>query len=120
MMRPQIRREILAFAAASTLAACAATGPSNPSGPGSAISSAPAAAAAPAAKGMKSAYGNYVRVTRNGQAVYCKEERDTATRMMQETCLTQAQMEAQEENARKFMQGTQGIANTPASGPYGH
>jgi hypothetical protein len=41
----------------------------------------------------------------------------TGTRMMQETCLTQAQMDAQEENARNFTQGVQGIALPPPSSP---
>jgi hypothetical protein len=66
---------------------------------------------------MKAAYGSYVRVMRNGQALYCKKESDTATRMVQETCLTPAQMQAQQENARDFMRSTQGMANAPVTGP---
>ena len=33
--------------------------------------------------------------------------------MIEETCLTQAQMDAEQEKARNFTEGVQGIANLP-------
>jgi hypothetical protein len=89
---------LLVFAAAAALTACATSGPP-PAGAG----------AAPA--------GNYRRVVRNGQTLYCQRDTPTGTRMMQETCLTQAEMDAQEEKARSFTQGVQGIALPPPSSP---
>ena len=116
MTKQPFSAAVLAFAAAVTLAACAAPGPRN-SSTGSSRGSVPAAAAAAPAKDMKATYGNYGRVMRDGQTLYCKKESDTATRMVQETCLTPEQMLAQQENARNFMQGAQGIANTPPTSP---
>ena len=103
-MTGQFRHEFVGFAAALALSACAATGPP------------PAAASSDAAaKNSPKAYGNYMRVVRGGQTLYCQKDADTSTRMVRETCLTQAQAQAQEENARNFMQGATGIANVPVS-----
>jgi hypothetical protein len=117
-MKLQTGVRLFAFAAPLALGACAATGAAGSHATGPANVSAPASVAS-AADGPK-AYGNYMRVVRNGQTLYCQKDLDTATRMVQETCLTPAQAQAQQENAHNFMQGAQGIANTPASGPYGH
>jgi hypothetical protein len=92
-------RWLLVFVAAAALSACATGGPPKPAGTGSAPT------------------GNYRRVVRNGQTLYCQRDTPTGTRMMQETCLTQAEMDAQEEKARSFTQGVQGIAMPPPSSP---
>jgi hypothetical protein len=99
----QFRQQFVGFAAALALSACAVTAPP------------PAATTATdtAAKNAPKACGNYVRVVRAGQTLYCQKDADTSTRMVHETCVTQAQ--AQEENARNFMQGATGIANSPVS-----
>jgi hypothetical protein len=118
-MKLQFGEKLLVLAAPLALGACAATGAagSHPTGPTNV--SAPASVPT-AADNSPKAYGAYVRVVRNGQTLYCQKDSDTATRMVHETCLTQAQAQAQQENAHNFMQDAQGIANTPASGPYGH
>jgi hypothetical protein len=118
-MRSQIRWGGCAFAAALALSACAATHSVSSNGGGSASPATPATAAAPST-GSPKAIGDYNRVVRNGQTLYCKKDTDTSTRMVLETCLTQAQAQAQAEAAHHFMQDSQGIANTPASGPYAH
>jgi hypothetical protein len=118
-MRRPFRQQLVGLAAALTLCACAATGPtpSNPPGPTSAGT--PPTAATTAQNAPK-AYGNYVRVVRGGQTLYCQKDADTSTRMVHETCLTQAQAQAQEENARNFMQGATGIATSTAPPQNGH
>jgi hypothetical protein len=118
-MKLQFGTKLLACAAPLALGACAATGAAGSHATVPATVSAPAGVAA-APDNSPKAYGNYLRAVRNGQTMYCQKDSDTATRMVQETCLTPAQAQAQQENARNFMQGAQGIANTPASGPYGH
>lgn len=118
-MQQQSAGKLLAVMAPLALAACAATGAAGSHATGPTNVAAPASVA-PAADNSPKAYGNYLRVVRNGQTMYCQKDSDTATRMVQETCLTPAQAQAQQENAHNFMQGAQGIANTPASGPYGH
>ena len=118
-MTRQIRQQFVGFAAALALGACAATGPtpSNPAPPASVGAPPTASSGDAAAKNSPKAYGNYVRVVRAGQTLYCQKDADTSTRMVHETCLTQAQAQAQtqEENARNFMQGATGIANVPVS-----
>ncbi len=118
-MKLQIVPKLLAFAAPLALGACAATGAAGSHATGPTNLSAPASVA-PASDNSPKAYGNFMRVVRNGQTLYCQKDSDTASRMVQETCLTEAEAKAQQENAHNFMQGAQGIANTPASGPYGH
>ncbi len=115
-MKRQFRLVILAFSGALALSACATTVPGPARAAVSASPSAPAAAA-PASGNAPKVFGNYVRVVRGGQTLYCQKDADTSTRMVHETCLTQAQAEAQQENARNFMQGAQGIATTPVAGP---
>jgi hypothetical protein len=116
-MRSQIRGALLALALAAALTACAATAPASSIGTGAASSSAPPATASASAKHMHGAFGNYTRVVRDGQTFYCDQEKDTGTRMLHETCLTQSQMEAEQENARNFMQGVQGMAASPPANP---
>ncbi len=116
-MRSQLSGVLLALALAAALSGCAATAPASSAGSGSASSSAPVATATAPAKHLQGAYGNYTRVVRDGQVFYCDQEKDTGTRMVHETCLTQTQMEAQQENARNFMQGVQGMAASPPSNP---
>ena len=112
-MKQQLGGKCLAFAAAPlVLCACAATGPAASTAP--AKVSVPATVTTAPRDGPK-AIGNYRRVVRNGEALYCQKDADTATRMVQETCITQAQAVAQQENARNFMQSTQGIATSVAS-----
>jgi len=115
-MTQRFHEKLIGFAAASALSACAATGPAPANGPGPASAVTPPATTT-AANNAPKAYGNYIRVVHGGQSLYCQKEADTSTRMVHETCLTQAQAQAQEENARNFMQGATGIANTPVSGP---
>ncbi|HEV2700196.1 MAG TPA: hypothetical protein VGV09_01095 [Steroidobacteraceae bacterium] len=93
------------FAVALALSSCAATGPAKPS------------STSPATTGAS--VGNYRRVVRNGQTLYCINEIPTGKRMVEETCVTQAQMNEQEEKARNFTQGTQGMA-LPLASPNSH
>jgi hypothetical protein len=114
-MTRQFRQQFVGFAAALALSACAAPGPtpSNPP-PAASVGTAPTATSSDGAtKASPKAYGNYVRAVRGGQTLYCQRDADTSTRMVHESCLTLAQ--AQEENARNFMQGAMGIANVPVS-----
>lgn len=87
------------LAAAAVLTSCAATVPTQP-------------APKPAATAAKTAPG-YRVVVRNGQTLYCTKEMPTGSRMIEETCLTQAQMDAARDNARNFTEGVQGIATLP-------
>lgn len=43
---------------------------------------------APAA--LKAAYGNFIRVSRNGQTIYCNEDYGPGSHIRYETCLTPA------------------------------
>ena len=117
-MRQPFSGQLVVFANALLLSACAATHPAGSNGTPSANAAIPATAA-PATNNDPKAYGNYVRVVRKGQTLYCQKDLDTGTRMVHETCLTQAQAQAQQDNARNFMQSAQGIANTPVS-PIAH
>lgn len=90
---------IQSLAAAMVLTSCAATVPAQP-------------APKPAATAAKTMPG-YRAVVRNGQTLYCTKETQTATRLVEETCLTQAQMDAARDNARNFTEGVQGIATLP-------
>lgn len=114
-MTRQFRQQLVGFAAALVLSACAATGPAPATPAGPARADAPPASHTAAAQNAPKAYGNYARVVRGGQTLYCQKDADTSTRMVHETCLTQAQAQAQEESARQFMQNTTGIANSPVS-----
>ncbi len=114
-MKLHTRGRHMAFAAALALGACATTPPPPAQNPSPASIPAPAATTGTAARKEPQAYGNYLRVVRGGQTLYCQKDSDTNTRMVHETCLTPAQARAQEEEARRFMQGAQGISNTPAS-----
>ena len=112
-MKQRSGRKRLIFAAAPlVLCACATTGPA--ASTAAAKVSVPATVASAPGDSPK-AIGNYGRVVRNGQTFYCQKDADTATRMVHETCITQAQAQAQQENARNFMQSTQGIATSVAS-----
>jgi hypothetical protein len=90
---------LLTITAVLALAACAATGPPQPSH---------AAAAAPA---------SYKRVVRNGVTLYCRKEMPTGTRFVEETCLTQAQMDAQQKNAQGFTDDVHGMTVLPPTSP---
>lgn len=100
-MNKDLARGLQILTAALALAACAATVPPKPT-------------AAPAATGVATV-GGYRRVQRNGQTYYCIKEIPTGSLMAQETCLTQAQMDAEQEKARNFAEGVQGIATLPPS-----
>jgi hypothetical protein len=117
-MKQRFGGTFLACAAALALCACAATGPGGSDGTAAAKATVPASVTT-APNNSPKAIGNYMRVQRNGRTLYCQKDLDTATRMVQETCLTQAQAEAQQENARNFMQGAQGMATT-VPGPNTH
>jgi cytochrome c len=98
-------------AATLVLAACAATSPAQPT------AAAPTAAATqPAVPGSAPA-SNYKRVVRSGQTLYCKKETPTGTRFVEETCLTQAQMDAREKNAQNFTDDVHGMAVLPPTSP---
>jgi hypothetical protein len=114
-MRSQFMGALLACAAAAALAACAATNPASSASAGSAGAGVPAAAAAPPAKPLRGELAAYKPVVRDGETWYCAQEKDTGTRMMHETCLTQSQIEAKEENMRHFMQDAQGLATSSAN-----
>lgn len=92
-----LRLGLLLWAAAAWLSACTAAGPPKP------------------ASTVTSPYGNYRQVVRNGQTFFCRSEKVTGTLFTEENCLTQAQMQAQEENARRIAQDAQSIAVAPAS-----
>ena len=94
------------------LGACAAPAPAPakiPATPEATAASAKSTSSAPAT------IGKYRRVVRNGQTYYCTQERPTGSLTMQETCLTQAQAEAQEKAARDFALGVQGLPQLPPS-----
>jgi hypothetical protein len=93
------------------LAACAAPGPAQPT-----AVALPAAAAQPTVPGSGPA-SNYKRVVRSGQTLYCKKETPTGTRFVEETCLTQAQMDAREKNAQNFTDDVHGMAVLPPTSP---
>jgi hypothetical protein len=98
-------------AATLMLAACAARGPAQP------IAAAqPAAVAQPTGTGSAPA-SNFKRVVRGGQTLYCKKETPTGTRFVEETCLTQAQMDAREKNAQNFTDDVHGMAVLPPTSP---
>ncbi len=97
---------LLILAAASALTSCATTAPA-------AQATVPAKPAAVPAASAATAVPGYRRVMRNGQTLYCVKEIPTGSRMIEETCLTQAQMDAEQEKARNFTEGVQGIATLP-------
>jgi hypothetical protein len=93
------------LAAACALGACATTAPATQATVPAKPVAVPAASAA--------TLPGYRRVVRNGQTLYCINEIPTGSRMMEETCLTQAQMDSEREKARNFTEGVQGIATLP-------
>jgi hypothetical protein len=97
--------------AALVLTACAAPGPAQPS-----AAAPPPVAVQPTVTGSAPA-SNYRRVVRSGQTLYCKKETPTGTRFVEETCLTQAQMDAREKNAQNFTDDVHGMAVLPPTSP---
>jgi hypothetical protein len=112
-MKQQFHGKHFAFTIALGLSACATTGPAPSTATPASVS--PPATAATSAQSGPNAYGNYLRVVRGGQTLYCQKDTETSSRMVHETCLTPAQAQAQQDSARQFMQGAQGIATTPIS-----
>jgi hypothetical protein len=96
-----LRFGLLLLAVAAGLSACATTAPTKP------------------AATVSSSSGGYRQVVRNGQTLYCRTEKVTGTLFQEENCLTQAQMQAQEEDARRFAHDVQGLA-TATSSPNSH
>lgn len=100
---------LLVAAAVSALAACAAPAPKDVAPAPTGVTGVTAAGQA----GKSSA--DYRLVTKNGQELYCKRQKVTAslTRVV-ETCLTAAQLEAQRNNAQDYINKTQGSPELPA------
>jgi hypothetical protein len=96
---------VLVCAATLALDACAATAPAQP-----------IVAARPSGASTATS-SNYKRVVRNGQTLYCKKETPTGTRFVEETCLTQAQMDAQEKKAQSFTDDVHGMTVLPPTSP---
>ena len=113
-MNSRFTLTVMLIAASAAISACATT--PTPAPVVAAVPVAPVKGSTATAKPMKSAYGNYTRVVRNGQAMYCQQDKDTGTRMVHEVCLTEEQMREQQEHARNFMQDAQ-IAAPPIAGP---
>lgn len=102
-MKKALTRGLLVAAAVSALAACAA----------------PAATGVTAAEEAGKSAADYRRVTRDGQDYYCKRQKVTAslTRVV-ETCLTAAQLEAQRNDAKDYVNKVQGVpGQTSGSNP---
>lgn len=115
-MNPRVLVALTIFVGAAALAACATQPPPAAAAAAATATVVPASATGTHAKAMKSAYGNYVRVVRGGQTMYCQQDKDTSTRMIHEVCMSEDQMREQQEHARNFMQDAQ-IASPPISGP---
>jgi hypothetical protein len=103
-------------AATLALAACAAKAPTQPVAT-TVASATTATAGATATASTGPALAAYKRVVRNGQTLYCKKEIPTGTRFVEETCLTQAQMDAQSKNAQNFTDDVHGMAVLPPTSP---
>jgi hypothetical protein len=118
-MKRELRGPLLIGAATVVLAACAASAPTRPAGTtaASTTTTTTTAAGATAAAGTGPALAAYKRVVRNGQTLYCKKEIPTGTRFVEETCLTQAQMDAQSKNAQNFTDDVHGMAVLPPTSP---
>ena len=99
----------IGFIAAVLLSACASGPPAT---------SKPAAVADTPTKGNNIAVG-YRRVMRSGEEYFCKKEPVTGSRTdTNETCLTQAQMDAAQKNTQDMLQRIQQNPGTP-TGPGG-
>jgi len=100
---------LLAIALATLLGACATAPPAT---------SRPATAITTPTKANNIAVG-YRRVMRGGEEYFCKKEPVTGSRTdTNETCLTQAQMDAAQKNTQDMLQRLQQNPGTP-SGPGG-
>ena len=108
-MKTAFQSGLLAVATAVMLSACASGPPAT---------SKPAAVAATPTQANNIAVG-YRRVMRGGQEYFCKKEPVTGSRTdTNETCLTQAQMDAAQKNTQDMLQRLQQNPGTP-SGPGG-
>lgn len=106
---PRLVLEVPVIVLSIALASCAA----NPPEATGAVAPAPAAAPVAAAASDKPATSRagYRLVTRNGEQVYCRREAVTGSlTRVQETCLTQAELEAR-------MQSDQGLVDDIRSAP---
>jgi len=119
-MGQQINGKIFMFVAAAVLAGCAANPPAGttaPRAPVAAAAPAPAASAAAtatakpaaAAKGIKAGSG-YRRVVKNGTEYFCRREGMTGSRTeVQETCLTQAQLEKVQNDSQDLVRRLESV-----------
>lgn len=62
------------------------------------------AATAHAGKAKKVSFPGYQRVVVKGQALFCKYQSVTGSRIRQRTCLTRSDLQAQENRAQEFLQ----------------
>jgi len=109
-MRSTFTVGLLAGAAAALLGACASAPSATPK-PVAAVAATPT-------KANNIAVG-YRRVMRGGEEYFCKKEPVTGSRTdTNETCLTQAQMDAAQKNTQDMLQRLQQNPGTP-SGPGG-
>ena len=108
-MKTTLQSGLLSVATAVMLSACASGPPAT---------SKPAAVAATPTQANNIAVG-YRRVMRSGEEYFCKKEPVTGSRTdTNETCLTQAQMDAAQKNTQDMLQRIQQNPGTP-TGPGG-
>ncbi len=108
-MTKAFARIFLVAAAVSALAACATPAPQT------AVPTSTGETGATGVEQASKSSPDYRRVTRNGQELYCRRQKVTAslTRVV-ETCLTAAQLEAQRTGAQDYVNKVQGVPGQPA------
>jgi hypothetical protein len=99
---------------AAALVACASQTPTPAPKAATATTHATAPATALVAQqGQKPAsFSGYRRVVKNGQELFCRNEIVTGSNIKQQTCLTRAQIEAQQNNSQQYLQNNTHNART--------
>jgi hypothetical protein len=94
-------RTLVILTATATLVACAAQPPTVPA--------LPPAAATTSTPAKSSAHSGYTRVvSRDGTELFCRNDDMTGSRVQhQKVCLTEAQLQADEQNGQSFLNGVE-------------
>jgi hypothetical protein len=87
---------------AAVLVACATPAPAPATATGHAV--APATALAAGQQQHPASFPGYTRVVDNGKEMFCRYETPTGSQIRQQTCVTRAQLEAEQNDAQQSLQ----------------
>lgn len=104
---------LLAAAAAATLCACAANTPAAKQAPARSAEPATSSATAVSKPATTARNKNYRSVVKDGQTYFCRRETITGSRTQAvETCLTQAQLDAELARSQELIRRVESTPNT--------